>query len=218
MNAVYVYALVQHKARSRPVLGRRIEFVPVGGIFAAIERRVSAPEITEATLREQHQVVSALARFCDPILPVRFGALLERDELERVLALRSDVLRGAFDLVRHKEQMTVRIFGNAQVRDHSSRRRSSGTVYLEDVRNAARPRTTALSDAVRSALSVIAAGERIDTGRGRLQIAMHHLIERGRAEEYRAIVDRAVVQSRASEQVVISGPWPPFAFSPDLWP
>jgi hypothetical protein len=218
MSRVYVYALLEEGRKPLRAAARRIEFTPLGGIHAAIEKRESPPDLTETALREQHQIVVALWRVCDPILPVRFGAWLEKDELKSVVASRMQLLRAGFDLVRNKEQMTIRIFRHVVPQDEPVRSRSSGVAYLEDLRNAARPQTSALAEAIRGAVNGLARGERVEGPRGRLQTTMHHLIERGRSHEYQERIDRVALPAEAAEAPVVSGPWPPFAFAPDVWP
>lgn len=220
MSHVYVYALIEGLPAAKASGGkRRIEFLPVSGIYAAIERRASAPDVNETSLREQHKTVVELGRLCDPIVPVRFGAWLALDELTNVIVSRERVLREAFEFLRHREQMTVRVFGEpVRTDDESALAAATGKAYLERLRNAARPRLTSLAEAVRRAAGSMAAAERLESGRGRLQVAIHHLTERGRSREYRALVKRAVETDTTSDQVVVSGPWPPFAFTPELWP
>lgn len=222
MRHVYVYALVESAPAGKApkvLSGRRIEFVSASGVYAAIERRASPAGVNESALREQHQIVVEIARWCDPILPVRFGAWLPADELTTLIASREPVLREAFAFLRHREQMTVRVFGEpAHANDRSASDAATGRAYLEQLRNAARPRMTPLAEAVRIAVGPLAAAERVESGRGRLKLAMHHLIERGRSRKYRAMAARAARTVTTSEEVVVSGPWPPFAFTPDLWP
>ena len=80
MSNVYVFALVERPAASATTMRiarHRIEFMPVRGIYAAVERRRTQPRISEASLRGQHDVVVKLARRCEAILPVRFGAWVD---------------------------------------------------------------------------------------------------------------------------------------------
>ena len=225
MSNVYVYALVERppargkSASRRLTVGRhRIEFVPIGGICAAVERRRMQPRLSEASLRDQHRVVVALARRCDAILPVRFGGWVTPAELERLVEARRQVLQRALALVRHKEQMTVRIFTEHGRPAAPVAAAGSGTAYLNARKAAATPKLTPLASSIRRAVAPLAVEERIDAGRGRLQLAFHHLVDRGLSEDYEARVAGVVSRSKAADTVVTSGPWPPFAFVPDLWP
>lgn len=228
MSVVYVYALLALPAggsrsirepRSIRVCGRRIQLIPIGDIQAAVEQIERPPELSEASLRSQHEIVVALGRRFDPILPVRFGAAVDRAELERLVTGRQARLRRALDDVRGCEQMTVRIVGK-EARTHASMAlTTTGTAYLTDRHRALRRGLPAAGKRIGRALERLIARERIDPGRGRIRSTLHHLIPRGRAAEYRALVERALTGSTPGEhQVVVSGPWPPFAFTPDLWP
>ena len=224
MSRVYVYALVERppargkSAVRRLIVGRhRIEFVSIRGVYAAVERRRTQPRLSEASLRDQHRVVVALGRRCDAILPTRFGGLVALSELERLVEARMQVLRRALEHVRHREQMTVRIFSDDARPAASTPAAGSGTAYLSARKAAATPKLTPLASSIRDAVAPLAIDERIDGARGRLQLAFHHLVDRGRGGDYEACVAGVVSRSKSAESVVTSGPWPPFAFVPDLW-
>jgi hypothetical protein len=51
--------------------------------------------------------------------------------------------------------------------------------------------------------------ERLD--RGRLAGSLYHLIPRGGASAYRRAIERAALE--AGVTMVVSGPWPPYAFA-----
>jgi Gas vesicle synthesis protein GvpL/GvpF len=216
MSAVYVYALQDRAGRRRSLLGHVIEIIPVEGIYAAVERRSAAPRMSEASLRVQHQIVVELGRAADAILPARFGALVESKELQRVVRLRQGILQESLERVRSREQMTVRIFGPSRRPSVAgSRKARSGTEYLARRRSSLTPPPTAalVSRAVRGLVSA----EEIDGARGGIQATLNHLVSRGCAAEYRALVREAVADMEARVRVTVSGPSPPFAFVPDLW-
>lgn len=219
MRNVYVLALVEKPLAETAASEHRIEFLPTRGIYAVVERRASAPDMNEASLRAQHKMIVDLARLCDPILPVRFGAWVPPDELLALIESREGLLRDAFELVRHREQMTVRVFGKSALeRSESMGTAESGRAYLERLRDAARPRLPPLAHSVRRAVGSLAIAERLESGHGRMHIAVHHLIERGRSDRYRTLVRRAASTMPTDGELMVSGPWPPFAFTPELWP
>jgi hypothetical protein len=154
-----------------------------------------------------HDVVNAM-------LPVRFGALVERSELERVIDLRRAVLLRALRQVRGKAQMTIRVFGRATDPPRASRLTATGTDYLRERAAASRPVVTPAAEELRRAVRALVSAERLDPGRGALQLSMHHLVPRARVDDYQARADRVL---ESTPQLVLSGPWPPFAFAPDLW-
>lgn len=225
MSNVYVFALVERPpastgtAASRPlrIAGHRIEFVAVGGIYAAVERAKAQPALSEESLRDQHRVVVELGRRCDAILPARFGGWIESGDLEGLVEARAPILQRALDTVRNKEQMTVRIFTNDERPAAPLPAGSTGTAYLEALKAAKAPKMTPLAASIRTAVQPLAGGEHIDAGRGRLQVALHHLVDRGRSTDYEARVAEVVARLRPAASVAVSGPWPPFAFAPDLW-
>ena len=151
----------------------------------------------------------------DAILPARFGSLVDRAELERVVALRHDAIAEALALVAGCEQMTVRVFGEASTAAPAAAAPTSGTRYLQQradaeraVPGAARP----LADAVRA----LVRAERIVRGERGVIVTLYHLVARGASGEYQ----QALEPLRATwpgPGFIVSGPWPPFAFAPELW-
>lgn len=204
--------------RSMRIARRRIELVSVGPLWAAVEQLERPPELSEGSLRSQHDVAVALARRFDAILPARFGAVLDRLELERVVKARRRRIQRAFDAVRGRAQMTVRIFGAETPALGRARRPHTGTLYLQSRRQAARVPLPASAFAIRRAVRPLVERERVDAGRGQVRATLHHLIVRGRAAEYRSLVRRVIEKQPFEDDVAISGPWPPFAFAPVLSP
>lgn len=215
---LYVYALAQ-TTRTSLVVGRdRIEFVGFGAIVAAVVRRSTSPRLSERALRAQHRVVCRLFDVTDAILPVRFGALVERDELSRVIQLRGGPLLSALRRVRGQVQMTVRIFGSVSGRGVEAQRTPrSGADYLRARAAASRPAPSPAGDRVSGAVRSLVSDERLDPGQGAVQVTIHHLVRRDRLDEYRSRVDDVVAGRDSRAHIVVSGPWPPFAFAPDLW-
>jgi Gas vesicle synthesis protein GvpL/GvpF len=214
-DPLYVLALLDERIRAPR--GSGIAIVGVAGLFAAVRKTPGAPGLSEAALREQHRIVLNLGEAARAILPVRFGTVVNRDSLEQTLRAGRAVLQEAFATVRDREQMTVRVFGSAPPRPAASAA-GSGTEYLLARAAHARPQLPSLALGIVRAVAPLARAERVDPGQREVQVALHHLVDRGRASEYRALVASAVGPTVPSSSVVISGPWPPFAFVPDLWP
>jgi hypothetical protein len=147
----------------------------------------------------------------DAVLPVRFGALVEVAELEEILRLRRTRIVEALDLVRGNVQMTIRLAGSGPSRDGRSRapqggNDGSGRAYLE---HRAQEAALILPDAVQSALRAVARFVRQER-RSIQSGAVYHLIRRRDAPTYLdALAD--------CSGMTLSGPWPPFAFTPELW-
>jgi hypothetical protein len=217
MSAVYVYALQDRAGRRRSLLGHVIEIIPVEGIYAAVERRSAAPRISEASLRVQHQIVVELGRAADAILPAGSARSWSRRSSSALcVRLRQGILQESLERVRGREQMTVRILGPSRRSSVAgSRKARSATEYLARRRSSLTlpPTAVLVSRAVRGLVSA----EEIDGARGGIQATLNHLVLRGCAAEYRALVRDAVADMKARVTVTVSGPWPPFAFVPDLW-
>ena len=108
MSHFYVLALTSRNYPSVIVDGRRIEFIKVENVFAAIERRAAPPALSETELRSQHDIVNAIFNRTDDLLPVRFGAWIDDHELSNVVSRQQPAIREALELVRGRVQMTIR--------------------------------------------------------------------------------------------------------------
>lgn len=217
---LYVYAFVDRKLPRHVLHGHAIRTVTVGGFQAAAEATDSAPAISEAALCEQHDIVVALAARCQAILPARFGSLVDRHELEAIIARRREQLAAALDLVRGREQMTVRLVRRAGVADMAPHRqfataRGPGARYLEERRAAAGYPLPDAAARLTAAVRRFVVADRAEPGQGDVRAMLYHLIERGSGADYcRALA--AVSDDAAPFIVKMTGPWPPFAFAPEL--
>ena len=209
MSHVYVVALTGHGSPSLSVQGHRIEFIEVDGVFAAIERRSAAPAISEAELRSQHDVVTAIFSQRDDLLPVRFGAWIDRHELAAVVSRQKGAILDALQLVRGRVQMTIRF--HATRRDRSpGDRAESGTEYLR-ARRDAEDWVPDEAAAVRRAVHGFVVAERVSAVSERTA-GLYHLSPRDVVTAY-----RDATRPFEPSVAVVTGPWPPFAFAPDPW-
>jgi hypothetical protein len=167
---------------------------------------------TEAALRAQHEVVLALAEKIDPLLPVRFATRMTHHDLQNAIRRSATVLAAALDNVKGRRQMTLRLIGVPQSSAISTVQ-LSGAAYLQQRRAAYS--IPAELDVVRAAVSQFVAEERMAPGRAGVRITLFHLVEGDRTASYQRAVERS---SRAMPpgSVTITGPWPPFAFAPEL--
>ena len=225
MSHVYVVALTSHNSRPFSVDGHRIEFVKVDSVFAAIERRSAPPTVSEVELRSQHDVVNAIFDRVDDLLPVRFGAWIETQELADIVGRQKTAIVDALQLVRGRVQMTIRFLSprpEARPDRRSGERAESGTEYLQARRGAElwMPEEAA---ALRSAVGDFVVAERISAALDRKLTSfeparlgsvpsLYHLISRDHVPTY-----MAATQPFERATVIVSGPWPPFAFAPDSW-
>ena len=220
---VYVYALLGETPRPAAGAGlcaEPLRVLRVGDLIAAVGDMTEAPAISASTLRAHDSVVRRLAGGVDAILPVRFGALLPEDALADVLTTRARELREALALVAGREQMTLRVLGDAVAPAQSTAAVDAagelgpGARYLTE-RQAQWRRAREVPElaALRPALAPLVRAERVvrhDTPP--LLASVYHLIDRGRAGDYQAAVEAA---APGPIRVVATGPWPPYAFAPE---
>jgi hypothetical protein len=184
------------------------------------------------SLKKHQDVVSRLAKDVPAILPVRFGTLLEAAELEDAVAERDDEITEAFDLVRNRVQFTWRIQGarmkaggqGSEVGGRGSEaggrktelRRDLPTTGAEYLRRAARtanPAPPAAFRALRSTLAPLTAKQRYQPGTAAIPEAVYHLVDKARVDRY---VAAAAALRKTSPLLAVSGPFPPFAFAPEI--
>lgn len=209
--ALYVLAFTDSDLGTWTSAGRRFQTVKLGAVYAVCERRSAVPDLTDDALRAQHQAVIEIADRSRATLPARFGALIDERELVKWTRDHETELRRGLDDVRDRVQMTLRIVGRQARPSSEPATITSGRAYLESRRRAMEPE---LAPAVRELLDKLrplVARERVEAGQGGLLATVYHLISRGDLASYRCIVEGAPADT------IVSGPWPPFAFTPPLW-
>ena len=194
------------------VQGRRdpsLRTVEVDGLAAVISGE-PAPLSAEA-LRAHEAAVRRIAESADACLPARFGAAAEDEEaLRTALAARSRELLEALALVRGREQMTLRVHGVTAPLNASS---GSGTRYLEERRRA---RKFPELDPLRAALSKLVRAERVERhSEPGLLASVYHLVDKGAAPQYARVAEGVKLEGL---RVLVSGPWPPWSFAPEVAP
>jgi hypothetical protein len=212
----YVYALMDSHLAPLRVFGRTIEITPVEDVFVAAARVDDVPEVSEKVLREQHAIVTRLATRASAILPMRFGALVDDETLQQAVASHRASVHDALSLVRGREQMTVRLFGDPCSGPAANTGPvRSGTEYLQ--RRLSVMELAGLPElaVIRRAVTHLVAAERSEAGRGTLRATMWHLIDRGRSRRYRSAL-APLAPTLLPLQIAVTGPWPPFAFAPEL--
>lgn len=222
MASLYVYALTDAAIPAWADDGRGIEAIPVGRFFAVCERRAAAPAVDEAELRRQHAIVLRIAESAPAVLPARFGSLVDDAELARILHDRAEVVLAALDRVRGHVQMTVRIAvdgslpagGEETTRSPALQGCSptgSGRAYLQERFRQAIPDIPPRACVPLNAVKKWVADER-RPARGTGMITLYQLVRRADVQQYKDALAHADVAGMR-----VSGPWPAFAFAPDLW-
>jgi hypothetical protein len=193
-----------------------MEVIRVGGLFAAAERLRIPPAPTEVALRRQYRLVVALSRLSPAVLPVRFGAFMTGDELEKIVRARRTILLRALRQVRGHDQMTVRIFG-PPLAALPANNPSSGAEYLRARAAATRPALTPGARALVKAVSSVVDAQHVSGSRGGVQLTIEHLVRRSNVARYRRLLATCAGELEPNLDIAVSGPWPPFAFAPDIW-
>lgn len=219
----YVYALLAEAPRGDAGAGLGAEplrFVPVGDVLAAVGDIAAPPAVSPSTLRAHDAVVRRLAAAVDAILPVRFGTVLDGETaLAEAIAGRAPRLREALALVAGREQMTLRVFGEAASIDAAvpvAGDLGPGARYLETRRRQARraAEVPELAPLRRHLDALVRAEQAQRHDSPPLLASVYHLIDRGRAAAYLDAV-AAGVPALAPIRAVATGPWPPYAFAPE---
>jgi hypothetical protein len=234
VNGLYVFALTGAAVDPFETGEHRIEFVAIdqlgaGGeptegevIYAAIERTGAPRALSEQALRDQHGIVMEISARVDAVLPARFGAFVQPDELRAVVMQRRATILDALALVKGRRQMTIRLLGReTRVQESVSAALSqtpTGTEYLQQRREALTPRPmptvlAAIADAVRGKVR----GERIEPGRGRVVATIYQLVDAADVLSYRAALEALDPLVAGDLALSVTGPWPPFAFAPEWW-
>ena len=208
MSTLYVYALADAPLRNARSVAARIQSIAIGPVFALCEQRAASPVLTEKSLRRQHAIIQRIADVVPAVLPARFGSLVTRAELEAILHQRETLLVEALESVRGAVQMTLR-FGEPRVVEPHSRTftEEDGRAYLarKAAEKAPAPLPASHQKMIQSVASFIRQERMAAQG-----AAVYHLIARRDVEAYRGALPE-------SAGVTVSGPWPPFAFAPELW-
>jgi len=223
VSEVYVYALlgqVPPPGTGAGLCEEPLRVVRVGELVAAVGDMTDPPAVSEATLRAHDAVVRRLADAVDAILPVRFGSLLSESSLADLLAARAPELSEALALVSGREQMTLRVLGDARAAVETPRDDAGADALGPGARYMAarraewrRAREAPELAPLRPALAALVRAERVtrhDTPA--LLASVYHLIDRGGAAAYQAAVQSADL---GTVRVVATGPWPPYAFAPE---
>lgn len=211
--AFYVLALTDTPLPRWRVADRTFASVRLTkGIYAVGQDRGVSPEPSEEELRFQHAAVVALAGRVSAILPVRFGALQQRSALRRLVSEHEDTILAALDDVRGRVQMTIRVLGRRRRAILPGSPPASGRQYLEARQRAAdHPLPPAAARIVR-ALRPWAVQERREAGAGQLLARVYHLVNANDLRRY-----RKAAAGHAAAGTILTGPWPPFAFTPKLF-
>jgi Gas vesicle synthesis protein GvpL/GvpF len=215
--------------RARPSLlppgpsGGEIRLLECGPLVVAAEVEPADLPVSAEALAAHDRVVRLLGDQVDAVLPARFGWIAEEATLGSRLDPHRESLLEALDLTAGREQMTLRLYGAegpGEAGEPPLDGPPSGTAYLERKRDEARRRREVreigpLREALQGLVRAERAERRAPTERAldRAFARVHHLVDRGRAADYRRVV-AATAPRLVPVRATVSGPWPPYAYAP----
>ncbi len=211
----YVFALVEEPpARPGSGLRGRLAARRVPGGFAILERRADVPPPEFGMLKKHDAVLARLARHATAILPVRFGTLMGWEEIEQALEDRGEEIASAFEQVRGRVQFTWRAAGGAGgAQGAAGASAVSGAEYLRRAARAATASPSAAFGTVQKLLRPLTVAERYQAATPALPDSLYHLVDRDSVERYTLTAEKL---ASGSPVLRVSGPFPPFAFTPAL--
>ncbi len=228
-SLLYLYALVNEEPTGilgEGIAGEPLRLVHCGGIAGGIAAVVGdldvRPRPEREALQRQDAAVRRLAELFGALLPARFGeCFTDEAELSGRIAPRAGDLAASLALVRGCAQMTLRVFGDAEIAMETEPEGagSPGTRYLESRRRERqRARSLPEIDPLREALMPLLRAERIERHEaGPLLGTAYHLVPRAQTGVYLAALEEARGRL-GGRRVAVSGPWPPYAFGPETAP
>jgi Gas vesicle synthesis protein GvpL/GvpF len=219
---LYLYALADRLSDISDLTGiqsERLELVAQKNavVVAGIVER--APAVDLPGLKAQDALVRELHQRARALLPMRFGTTAsDLGDLARLIEGRPGLL-DRLAAVQGCEQMIARVVtldrGDAaessDVRSAAADSELPGTRYLESRARlkTASPELIAVSRAPGQLQRDVRVQPAHQFG---LHGSVYHLIERGRAVEYRSAVDQAAAGLHGV-RVIVTGPFPPYAFA-----
>lgn len=210
---LYVIALTGTAVTRWTFEGRHFRSATLpGGLVAVCQTRREAPPTSDEELRIQHAAVVELANRVDAVLPARFGSLVDRGTLERLAREHGDEILDALDMVRGRVQMTWRIIGRPHRTSSTRPPSASGRDYLAERRKATEVRMPPAAASILERVSPMVAGERRERGVGQLLATVYHLVNAADVARY-----RKASAGHAAAGMTLTGPWPPFAFTPRIF-
>jgi hypothetical protein len=212
---LYVYGFVDRAGPPMRAAGQPIEIVPCGGFHVALARLEEPPSASVEAVRRQHAIVDRLARTFDAVLPARFGSSLTPASLREIVRLRRTELKAALRELRGCVQMTIRLAEPAVAAEAAGRTDlPPGTAYLERRRAASTIARSPLIERLHASVEHMTRHERVEADAARSMTLLYHAIVRADIRRYRAAIARTAAAS--GDRVVVTGPYPPYAFAPEL--
>lgn len=211
---LYAYALadaIERVERGSGVGGEAPLALPLSSCVLVAGWIEARPPIGREALQLQDALVRHLHDTAPAVLPVRFGtAFADLDAAARSVDAFGASVRERLDLVRGREQMTLRISGASYAPEASGTSGASGgRQYLE---RRARQRIPGDIQPLLDAVEPLRRAVRVERGQRQNVLTVYHLINRGSSRAYADAVTRAAGAVQHSS-VRVSGPSPAYAFA-----
>lgn len=213
-RVVSVFAIVHAggPASVRTPNGVPLRSIASGPIAALVRNVARPPAASPAQMRLYDRQMRELAERFTALLPARFSTVMPPDELRFILSSRRRELQRALAHVRGRSQMTVRIVNRGRTPRAAGRSTvgATGSEYLRArAQEAAAARTVPGFEPLRAAVERWIRDERVEH---RDDVStIYHLIPRASSTRYRQALETAA--AAAAVPAVVSGPWPPYAFT-----
>ncbi|KJK43099.1 hypothetical protein UK23_34595 [Lentzea aerocolonigenes] len=181
------------------------------GLFAGLEFEEAAEDSPLAVLARYHDSVVRAVFEHEPVLPLRFGTVLESiDAAVRLLGARHEEARAWLERVDGRREWGVRV--RAAVRAPEDLGGLSGTAYLAQRRRRLTDADVARrgAETLHEALTGRAADATRRDATGLLLDAAY-LVDAGAEHDFRADVERLTAELGLTAE--ITGPWPPYSFT-----
>jgi hypothetical protein len=214
---IYAYGICEPGAASPPpprrgLGGARLRALESDGLAAVYSRHRSlrprpSPELV---LAHERVVEAIMAR--GPVLPLRFGTQLEREEeLGAALAERRDELVRALERVRGHVELGLRVIPERGSKPDLDTREQTGRAYLL-ARAAEHRRANEAARDLHGPLAELAAESLVRERPAPPAILVAtYLVDASRVAEFRARADELAAR-HGHLQVMVTGPWPPYNF------
>lgn len=211
--------------------GEPLRALACGELVAIVGEPPLAPPVNAATLAAHDQAVRRAAARVPAFLPARFGQVFPTaPELARAIAVEAEGLSRALDLVRGCAQMTLRLFQQVSGAGEQPAAIAPATGGPEPDAPAAGPGTRFLGarraaaaaaaslpelEPARRALAPFIRAERVrrSTATGFVGTA-YHLVATADVAGYLAVARS--LPANSGQRVAVSGPWPAYAFAPEV--
>ena len=150
------------------------------------------------------------------VLPARFGSVTDESSLRAVVSRHRREILAAFEQARGCAQMTVRVFGpGAAIPEESRPAARTGTEFLERVRDRSK-HVPPQAATVRAEMAAYVKAERIASGERSGLVTVFHLVPLEKLDSYRRRAS-GLQSMLPRHAVTVTGPWPVFAFVPELF-